>query len=512
MVVVPKPKQIKSEKYLHKSVQYILNPQKTNEQVLVGGYHINNLNFADVEMNYTKILARQMVGRQNKQVLAHHLVQSFRPEDGLSPEEIHQIGIEWIKQLTGGKHEYIIATHIDKEHIHNHIIFNATSDVDFKNFRWKKDTLQIARELSDKISLEHGALQEKVKPYSNNHRSYQTYLSENPIRPELRQRLLFLMKHTISVEDFFNKARALNVAVDFSKKYATYQLLDKNQKAVIRDSSLISKADQKKMEAHPEKRIFSLEQIKSRCEQNKAVHKIVLSEKECLAEYEKQQKWFSENTNIDLTIEPWQIEKETARGIFIRVQAGHRDGSIRCDARQFEKAEDGTYRLYLNTFSKFIFLDERDAAKSSILYGGQIIAQLSNENTQVPLHNNQAMTNVHTLFDAMNLLSRHGITGQNSFKHLGEDFISEMQKVEQALDELNEKIARQTAVVKFDQHNLRELSQLKNLQVERQELEQSYQQITRDLEIYDKLEAFNQKNIQVQQPKNNQEDRTNVKR
>ncbi|MDG6154368.1 relaxase/mobilization nuclease domain-containing protein [Lactococcus formosensis] len=119
MVVVPKPKQIKSEKALKSAVKYILNPQKTDEQVLTSGFHINNLNFGDVEMGYTRMLARKMVGRQNKQVLAQHLVQSFRYEDGLSAEEIHQIGREWIEQLTGGKHEYIIATHIDKGHIHN---------------------------------------------------------------------------------------------------------------------------------------------------------------------------------------------------------------------------------------------------------------------------------------------------------------------------------------------------------------------------------------------------------
>lgn len=119
MVVVPKPKQIHSEKALKSAVKYILNPDKTDEQVLTSGYHISNIHCADVEMNYTRILARKMVGRQKKQVLAHHLVQSFRPEDGLSAEEIHQIGREWVEALTGGSHEYIIGTHVDKNHIHN---------------------------------------------------------------------------------------------------------------------------------------------------------------------------------------------------------------------------------------------------------------------------------------------------------------------------------------------------------------------------------------------------------
>lgn len=492
MVVVPKPKQIKSEKALKSAVKYILNPQKTDEQVLTSGFHINNLNFGDVEMGYTRMLARKMVGRQNKQVLAQHLVQSFRYEDGLSAEEIHQIGREWIEQLTGGKHEYIIATHIDKGHIHNHIIFNTTSNVDFKNFRWKKDTLKIARELSDKVSLKHGAILENTSPYQKSYHSYQKYLAENPIRPELKSRLNFLLKHSLSLDDFKIKAAALNVTVDFSGKYTTYRLNDFEQKRPIRDSSLISKKDQSSMKTNPEKRIFSKEMIEKKCIQNQDMKKKTLSSSEILAEYQKQQSWYKENSNIKLVLEDWQVDQEVDSGIYIFVQAGHREGSIKIPHSAIDRNEDGKLEIHISSYSKFAFMDAKNPSESYVLWGHQVISQLSRENDNVPIYNNKAMNNVHNLFGAMNLLAKHGVTGRESFEHLGEDFVSEMRTIEASLDKLDKLIQDKTDSIKFNQHENVQVQQLKNLQEERKNLQKSYNKITADLELYDNIQNFNQ--------------------
>lgn len=113
---------IKSENNLTRAIHYILNPDKTEEQVLTSGYKINNLNNADFEMNLTRFLARQVSGNSKAvkdEVFARHIIQSFAPEDKLTPEEIHEIGRQTVLELTGGNHEFVIATHIDKEHIHN---------------------------------------------------------------------------------------------------------------------------------------------------------------------------------------------------------------------------------------------------------------------------------------------------------------------------------------------------------------------------------------------------------
>ena len=90
-------------------------------------------------------------------VLAHHLIQSFSPDDNLTPEQIHEIGRKTVLELTGGNHQFIIATHMDKGHIHNHIIFNTTNSTTLKKFEWKKGTKQSLSKISDKHSELAGA-------------------------------------------------------------------------------------------------------------------------------------------------------------------------------------------------------------------------------------------------------------------------------------------------------------------------------------------------------------------
>jgi nucleotidyltransferase/DNA polymerase involved in DNA repair len=135
-------------------------------------------------------------------------------------------------------------------------------------------------------------------------------------------RLNFLLKHSLSLSDFLQKAKLLHVEVDVSGKYTTYRLTDFEQKRPIRDSSLISKEDKKRMDAHPEKRIFSKEEIERRCEKNVQNHSIVFGQSEIFKEYQKQQKWFKENLGIRLVVEPWQIELKTPDAI--RVFCGGR--------------------------------------------------------------------------------------------------------------------------------------------------------------------------------------------
>ena len=79
-----------------------------------------------------------------------------RASRSTTPEEAHRIGRELVDRLTDHKHEYIITTHVDRNHIHNHIIFNQTSFVDYKKFRSNKQTVRRMRALSDEICKEHG--------------------------------------------------------------------------------------------------------------------------------------------------------------------------------------------------------------------------------------------------------------------------------------------------------------------------------------------------------------------
>lgn len=113
-------------KTLRKAIDYMVNPEKTKDGTLVYT-HGCSVETADLEMELT---AKQGTGRGDR--IAYHLIQSFAPDDDITPEKALELGIEYAKRVTGGKYEFVVSTHIDKEHIHNHIIFNA---VDYVNHR-----------------------------------------------------------------------------------------------------------------------------------------------------------------------------------------------------------------------------------------------------------------------------------------------------------------------------------------------------------------------------------------
>lgn len=509
MPTVPVPKQIKSEKQLNIAIKYILNPKKTQEQILTSGHLIQNLEFGDREMNWTRQLARKMNGQRKKEVFAHHLTQNFDPTDSLSPEEIHEIGRQFALQLTKGEHEFVIATHVDQKHVHNHIIFNATSSSSLNNFEWKKDTLPLARELSDKISMEHGAKTLAAPDRNkNSYYAYQKYLSENPQRPEIKSRLQFLLRHSINLEEFLEKAEALNLKVDFSGKYATYRLLDMEQKKAARDTSLIRKKDRE----NPEKRIYSLEGIRSRLEKNKTDRIVVFSKEEIALEYNTFKNKQKEKPELTFILEPWQVIQESSTGIYVQLQKGRRQGRVRINQLQYEKLENGNYEVHVRKFDRFSFLDDQSFDSSSILYGTTLASQLARDNGEVPVKRNWAMNNVEMMAETLGLLYKYNIQGQESFKHLGDVFLKQMEETEQALQKLDEKIIKQTQLTKLPNSSYLEFSQLEALQSERKTLQENYKEIVKELSLYDNVKSLNDElqaqRQESQEKKEEQEQRT----
>lgn len=143
---------------LNKALDYIENPEKTDEQLLVSGYNVDPLS-ASIEYRMTAALAKELKGDYTKSGgadnLAYHMIQSFAPYDKITPEEAHELGKKWADEILQGKYEYVISTHVDKGHIHNHIIFNAVSFYDYKKY----DNYKVAahlREVSDRLCAEQG--------------------------------------------------------------------------------------------------------------------------------------------------------------------------------------------------------------------------------------------------------------------------------------------------------------------------------------------------------------------
>ena len=156
---------------VNKALAYILDPQKTDDAFYVSSYGCAASDAAAKEFEWTRNLAVQQ-GMQMPKVLARHLIQSFDIGE-VTPEEAHEVGKQLADEWLKGKYEYVIATHIDKGHCHNHIIFNAVNYVDFHAYRSNKRTYRELRQLSDEICKEHGL--SVIPPSQNKGMDYKEY-------------------------------------------------------------------------------------------------------------------------------------------------------------------------------------------------------------------------------------------------------------------------------------------------------------------------------------------------
>ena len=114
-----------------KALDYITNPDKTDEKLLVSSFGCSP-ETADLEFSMTREMAKKN-GMDKGDNLAFHLIQSFKPGE-VDAENAHRLGQQFADEVLKGKYEYVISTHVDKNHIHNHIIFNAASFVDHHKY------------------------------------------------------------------------------------------------------------------------------------------------------------------------------------------------------------------------------------------------------------------------------------------------------------------------------------------------------------------------------------------
>ena len=120
---------------LGRVTDYVENPEKTNGGDLVTAYQCNP-SIADQEFLFAKRQYAVITGREQKDndVIAYHLRQSFKPGE-ITPELANKIGYDLAMSLTKGKHAFIVCTHVDKQHIHSHIVFNSTAIDCTRKFR-----------------------------------------------------------------------------------------------------------------------------------------------------------------------------------------------------------------------------------------------------------------------------------------------------------------------------------------------------------------------------------------
>ena len=155
---------------MSKAIAYILNPEKTDEKLLVSSYGCASETAAR-EFEWTRKIAEQK-GMNPVRIIARHVIQSFGIGE-VTPELAHEIGKQFADEILGGKYEYVLTTHIDKDHVHNHLIFNAVDFVDYHAYKSYKRIYYDMREVSDRLCKENGL--SVIPPSQNKGMSYKEY-------------------------------------------------------------------------------------------------------------------------------------------------------------------------------------------------------------------------------------------------------------------------------------------------------------------------------------------------
>ena len=208
---------------LKKAIDYICNGDKTDNEIYVTT-HLCSRENAHKEFELTK---KQFNSRTK--TLAHHLIQSFVPEE-VSFEEANQVGVELCEKILEGKYEYVLATHIDKDHIHNHIIFNSIDVDDGKVYHSYYGSYMNIRNQSDRLCKEHNLSvidQETQKEISEiRRRKYVNWYDWNEDKKgsSYKSRLQFDMdrtiKQSINWQDFLDRMESSGYEIKFGKHIA----------------------------------------------------------------------------------------------------------------------------------------------------------------------------------------------------------------------------------------------------------------------------------------------------
>ena len=209
-MAVTKIKPIKST--LKKALEYIQNFDKTDDKMLVSSFGCS-YETADIEFAFT---LSQALDKGNN--LAHHLIQSFEPGE-VSFEKAHEIGKQLAEAVTKGQHEYVLTTHIDKGHVHNHIIFCAVNFVDYHKYNSNKRSYYGIRNISDRLCYENGlsVITPEKGRKGKSYIEYQTAKIGTSWKGKLKEAVDLLIPQVTDFEKFLEKLQASGYEIKHGK-------------------------------------------------------------------------------------------------------------------------------------------------------------------------------------------------------------------------------------------------------------------------------------------------------
>ena len=240
------------------------------------------------------------------------------------------------------------------------------------------------------------------------------------------------MRHSLSLEDFKEKAKRLNVTVDFSGKYVKYRLDDKGQQKFTRDRTLSKKGK------------YSLEEI----EKALAKNEVVYSKEDVATMYQEEQEQKEEDFEYKLDIEKWQVDEVTSQGIFVTVDFGiDQKGQIKIPARMLDQNEDGTFTAYVKQKDFFYFLNPDHSNQNRYITGGTVMKQLSQKSGDLLLKKNKFISKLDRLVDELNFLSDNNVTNSQQYEDLENKLLEQLEETDFELDRLDDRLSEANKII-----------------------------------------------------------------
>ena len=219
------------EKTLYLALDYIMNEDKTDEKILISSFACNPKT-AHLEFEQTK---REC--NSKAKILARHLIQAFAPGE-TTPEQAHQIGLDLCERVLQGKYEYVLTTHIDKGHLHNHILFNNVSFETGKAYQSNKRSYHQIRTVSDDLCKENGlsVIDENYKRFKNrystngkNYMEYTEFKRGNSWKSKLQLAIDKAVLKSKTYEEFLKTMEDFGYEIKIGK-YLSFRHKDKRDK------------------------------------------------------------------------------------------------------------------------------------------------------------------------------------------------------------------------------------------------------------------------------------------
>ncbi|MGO3751692.1 MAG: relaxase/mobilization nuclease domain-containing protein [Peptoniphilaceae bacterium] len=180
------------------ALDYIMNDEKTDQSILITSHACGH------ETAYLEFQNTRKEWNSSVKNLARHFIQSFDPNDNLTPESAHEIGQKLIGEALDGKYEFVLTTHIDKGHIHNHIIWNNVSFEDGKAYISNKKSYHQLRAINDKLCREYGlhVLENNNKTKGKSYKEYHEHKKGSSWKSQLKYAIDNAIKRSKDWDDF----------------------------------------------------------------------------------------------------------------------------------------------------------------------------------------------------------------------------------------------------------------------------------------------------------------------